>query len=74
LLFTYTFPTSAHRKRGVPFGCNEQEGAVDLNCPVFNYPGLYIIDGSIMPANPGVNPSLTITALVEYAMSKVLVK
>jgi len=32
---------------------------------------LYVIDGSIMPANPGVNPSLTIAALAEYAMSKV---
>jgi cholesterol oxidase len=32
---------------------------------------MYIIDGSIMPANPGVNPSLTITALAEYAMSKI---
>jgi cholesterol oxidase len=29
------------------------------------------VDGSIMPANPGVNPSLTITALAEYAMSRV---
>ncbi len=38
---------------------------------VHNYPGLYIIDGSIMPANPGVNPGLTITALAEYAMSRV---
>jgi cholesterol oxidase len=32
---------------------------------------MYIIDGSIMPATPGVNPSLTITALAEYALSKV---
>jgi len=32
---------------------------------------LFVIDGSIMPANPGVNPSLTITALAEYAMSQV---
>jgi cholesterol oxidase len=32
---------------------------------------LYIIDGSVMPANPGVNPSLTITALAEYAMSNI---
>jgi cholesterol oxidase len=32
---------------------------------------LYVVDGSVMPANPGVNPSLTITALAEYAMSKV---
>jgi cholesterol oxidase len=38
---------------------------------VYNYEGMYIIDGSVMPANPGVNPSLTITALAEYAMSKV---
>jgi cholesterol oxidase len=42
---------------------------VGLDCQIHNYPGLYIVDGSIMPANPGVNPSLTITALAEYAMS-----
>jgi cholesterol oxidase len=30
-----------------------------------------VVDGTVMPANPGVNPSLTITALAEYAMSKV---
>jgi cholesterol oxidase len=36
---------------------------------VFGYPGLYVIDGSAVSANPGVNPSLTITALAERAMS-----
>jgi cholesterol oxidase len=35
---------------------------------------MYIIDGSIMPANPGVNPSLTITALAEYAISRIPAK
>ncbi len=44
---------------------------IDLDCQAHNYPGLYIVDGSIVPANPGVNPSLTITALAEYAMSRV---
>ncbi|TET82694.1 MAG: hypothetical protein E3J37_06820, partial [Anaerolineales bacterium] len=47
---------------------------VDVNCEVFNYPGLFIVDGSIVPANPGINPSLTITALAEYAMSRVPAK
>jgi cholesterol oxidase len=47
---------------------------VNENFEVHNYPGLYIIDGSIMPANPGVNPSLTITALAEYAMSRIKAK
>ena len=51
-------------------GKTEEEGVVDLNCEVFNYPGLFVVDGSIMPANPGINPSLTITALAEYAMNR----
>jgi cholesterol oxidase len=38
---------------------------------VHGYEGLYVIDGSILPGNPGVNPSLTITAMAEYAMSRV---
>lgn len=36
---------------------------------MFGQPGLHVMDGSVMPANPGVNPSLSITALVERAMS-----
>jgi len=64
-------PTTAHILGGCPFGRSAADGVIDLNCEVFNYPGLYVIDGSIMPANPGVNPSLTITALAEYAMSRI---
>ena len=67
-------PTTAHILGGAPIGMNASEGVVDKNFEVHNYPGMYIIDGSIMPANPGVNPSLTITALAEYAMSKVPAK
>ena len=64
-------PTTAHILGGAPIGRDVSEGVVNENFEVHNYPGLYIIDGSIMPANPGVNPSLTITALAEYAMSKI---
>ena len=67
-------PMTAHILGGCPFGRNATEGVVDLDCQVHNYPGLYAIDGSIVPANPGVNPSLTITALAEYAMSRVPAK
>ena len=64
-------PTTAHILGGAPIGRNADEGVVDEKFEVHNYKGMYIIDGSIMPANPGVNPSLTITALAEYAMSKI---
>ena len=67
----FNIPTTAHILGGCPFGLDDQQGVVDLDCQVHNYPGLYVVDGSIMPANPGVNPSLTITALAEYAMSRV---
>jgi cholesterol oxidase len=67
----FNFPTTAHFMGGVPFGLNDQEGVIGLDYQVHNYPGLYVVDGSVMPANPGVNPSLTITALAEYAMSKI---
>jgi cholesterol oxidase len=64
-------PTTAHILGGAPIGKDASEGVVNENFEVHHYGGLYIIDGSIMPANPGVNPSLTITALAEYAMSKI---
>ena len=67
-------PTTAHILGGAPIGQNADEGVVNECFEVHNYPGMYIIDGSIMPANPGVNPSLTITALAEYAMSKIASK
>ena len=62
-------PMTAHVLGGCPLGRDDQEGVIDLDCQIHNYPGLYVVDGSIMPGNPGINPSLTITALAEYAMS-----
>jgi cholesterol oxidase len=64
-------PTTAHILGGAPMGQNAADGVINENFEVHNYEGLYIIDGSIMPANPGVNPSLTITALAEYAMERI---
>ena len=63
-------PTTAHILGGASMGEDMSSGVVDDRFEVFNYPGLYVIDGSIVPSNLGVNPSLTITALAEYAMSR----
>jgi len=67
-------PETAHFMGGVPFGESAEDGVIGLNCEVHGYPGLYVVDGSIMPANPGINPSLTITALAEYAMDQIPAK
>lgn len=64
-------PTTAHMLGGCLIGRDSSEGVIDLDCQVFGHPGLYVVDGSIVPANPGVNPSLTITAMAEYAMSRI---
>jgi len=61
-------PGTAHFMGGVPFGETADDGVIDLRCEVHHYPGLYVVDGSVMPANPGINPTLTIAALAEYAM------
>jgi cholesterol oxidase len=64
-------PGTAHFMGGVPFGNTADDGVIGLNCETHNYPGLFVVDGSIMPANPGINPTLTIAALAEYAMDQV---
>jgi cholesterol oxidase len=63
-------PSTAHMLGGCLIGRTADEGVIDENFQVHHYPGLYVVDGSTVPANPGVNPSLTITALAEYAMSR----
>ena len=60
---------SAHFIGGMPIAESAAKGVVDPYQRAFGYPGLHVMDGSVMPANPGVNPSLMITGLAERAMS-----
>jgi cholesterol oxidase len=66
--------TTAHILGGCPMGTSPETGVVDTQARAFGHEGLYVVDGSIIPANLGVNPSLTITAMAEHAMSHVPVK
>lgn len=66
--------STAHILGGCPMGKTREEGVVNEKFEVHGYPNFYILDGSIVPCNLGVNPSLTITALSEYAMSHIPVK
>jgi cholesterol oxidase len=61
-------PLTAHILGGAVMGQNKNEGVIDKNNRVFGYQNMYVCDGSMISANPGVNPSLTITALTERAM------
>lgn len=60
---------SAHFIGGITIGERADQGVVDPYQRAFGYPGLHVMDGSVMPANPGVNPTLMITSLAERAMS-----
>ena len=66
--------TTAHILGGAVMGKDKTEGVIDKDNRVFGYENLYVCDGSIISANPGVNPSLTITALTERAMNKIQIK
>ena len=68
---TANIPTTAHILGGVAIGRDAEHGVVDEDQRLFGYKNLLVCDGSAMPANPGVNPSLTITAMTERAMSKI---
>jgi cholesterol oxidase len=64
-------PTTAHIMGGAVIGADADSGVVDECQQAFGYERLLVCDGSAIPANVGVNPSLTITALAEHAMSQV---
>ena len=65
----FDIPSTAHILGGCPIGASPDDGVVDARHRVFGYRNLYICDGSAIAANLGVNPSLTIAALAERAMS-----
>lgn len=67
-------PTTAHILGGAVIGKSPSEGVIDTDHRVFGYENMYICDGSAVSSNPGVNPSLTITAMTERAISKIKAK
>jgi cholesterol oxidase len=67
----FNVPTTAHILGGAVIGPDPEHGVVDGHQRVFGYENLLVCDGSAVPANVGVNPSLTITALAEHAMSHI---
>jgi cholesterol oxidase len=64
-------PTTAHVLGGAVIGADPSRGVVDARQRVFGYENLLVCDGAAVPANIGVNPSLTITAMAEHAMSHI---
>lgn len=65
----FNVPMTAHCMGGCAMAASPDKGVIDSQNRVFNYQGMYVVDGSMLAANLGVNPSLTITALAERAMS-----
>ncbi|MGW7007707.1 GMC oxidoreductase [Streptomyces sp. NPDC054933] len=62
-------PMTAHFLGGCPIGEDPERGVIDAYHRLYGYPGIHVVDGSAVSANLGVNPSLTITAQAERAMS-----
>jgi cholesterol oxidase len=64
-------PATAHVLGGAVIGSDYHNGVIDSEGRVFAYENLLVCDGAAIPANPGVNPSLTITALAERNLSRI---
>ena len=64
-------PMTAHVLGGAALGSSPETGVLDDHLRVFGYQNLMVCDAAALPANPGVNPALTITALAEYGMAHV---
>jgi cholesterol oxidase len=71
ILEAIDIPSTAHILGGAVIGADPASGVIDARQRVFGYENLLVCDGSAVPANVGVNPSLTITAMTEHAMSQI---
>jgi cholesterol oxidase len=67
----FNLTSTAHILGGCPMGESVEKGVIDARGRLFGYDNFYVADGSIVPANLSVNPSLTITALSEWIMSHI---
>lgn len=67
-------PSTAHILGGAVMGKDIKHGVIDKDNMVFGYENMYVVDGSMISANPGVNPSLSITAIAERAMDQIASK
>jgi cholesterol oxidase len=65
----FNLPTTAHMLGGCPMSESADTGVIDNTLKVYGYPQFYITDSSVIQGNIGVNPSLTILAMAEYAMN-----
>lgn len=65
----FGIPLTAHFLGGAVIGATPGEGVIDSWNRVWGHPGVHVVDGAAVPANPGVNPSLTITAIAERAFA-----
>ena len=63
--------TTAHILGGCPMSHQISQGVVNPELQIHGYPNMYIMDGSVVQGNIGVNPSFTILAMAEYAMDKI---
>jgi cholesterol oxidase len=70
----FGIPSTAHILGGACMGKDAESGVIDASNRVFGYQNMLICDGSMISANIGVNPSLSITAITERAMSKIAAK
>jgi cholesterol oxidase len=62
-------PITAHLLGGACIGDSVETGVIDAYHRIYGHEGLHVVDGSAVTANLGANPSLTITAMAERAVS-----